>query len=66
MMYNTKNYVDACIGIFSTLSNLYFNMSMEIDINKCWFGWIGVFIDDPFDCEWREYAINDVVNVGVH
>ena len=65
MFFNTKTYLDACLSIFSTLSNMYMNMFVEIDVNKCWFGFLGVFIDDPFDCEWQEYGIADVVNVGL-
>ena len=40
-------------------------MTIEIDVLKCYFGFLGVFIDDPFDCSWKEYAIEDVANVGV-
>ena len=63
--YNTKTYVDACIALFSTLSNLYFYTHLELDVNKCYFGFLGVFIDDPFDCSWKEYYINDIANVGL-
>ena len=65
LSYNTKTYVDACMALYSTLSNLYFNMTIEIDFMKCWFGFLGVFVDDPFDCEWKEYAITDAANVGL-
>jgi len=40
-------------------------MSIEIDVMKCDFGFLGVFIDDPFDCTWKEYGISDVSNVGL-
>ena len=65
LSYNTKTYVDACIALYSTLSNLYFNMFVEIDVNKCYFGFLGVFIDDPFDCSWKEYGVADASNLGL-
>ena len=65
LSYNTKTYVDACMALYSTLSNFYFDSTIEIDFMKCWFGFIGVFIDDPFDCEFKEYAITDVGTFGL-
>ena len=63
--WNTKTYIDWCTALYSTLSNLYFNMSIEIDFMKCYFGFLGVFVDDPFDCVWKEYGISDAANFGV-
>lgn len=40
-------------------------MSIEIDVMKCYFGFLGVFIDDPYDCGWKEYGVNDVSDYGI-
>ena len=26
---------------------------------------MGVFIDDPFDCEWKEYGVSDFSDIGL-
>ena len=65
LKFNTKSYLDACTHVISALNNMFFALTVEIDINECFFGIGGIFLQDPLHCKWKEYEVSNALYDGL-